>query len=56
MKIKLIIIDSHPAPPERDITYFVDTVSCAHIDRWRYSPHGAQKLIETVFCESDEEI
>ncbi len=56
MKIKLIIIDSHPAPPERDITYFVDTVACAHINHWRYSPPSAQKLIETVFCEDAQEI
>ena len=46
MKIKLSIIDSfeaaEPAPPEY---YFTGT----HMDVWRYSPPGCEKVIETVF-------
>lgn len=52
MKIKLIIIDAHPAPPEHDVTYFVDTATCPHVDRWCYSPEGAHKRIETIFSEN----
>lgn len=47
MKIKLAIVDSFAAdygePQEK---YFFDG---GHIDCWRYSPEGAQKIIETVF-------
>ncbi len=51
MKIKLVIIDSRPAvksapPPLR---YFTDCGRVFHIDRWRYSPEGCVKVIETVF-------
>ncbi|HAN44802.1 MAG TPA: RNA-binding protein [Ruminococcaceae bacterium] len=47
MKIKLIIVDAFDAfyniePP----TYFIEG---NHIDRWRYSPENAEKIIETVF-------
>ena len=47
MKIKLILIDTfeaeyRPAPPR----YFITEV---HLDRWRYSPEGCTKQIETLF-------
>lgn len=47
MKVKLILIDAFdcpqpPAPPH----YFFEG---EHIDRWRYSPEGAQRVIESVF-------
>lgn len=50
MKIKLIIIDTfdeeyHPSAPEY---YF----SGPHLDSFRYSPEGSDKLIETVFDAS----
>ena len=50
MKIKLILIDSYRgAAIERQAKYFIDCENVRHIDSWRYSPKGAQKLIETVF-------
>lgn len=52
MKIKLIIIDSHPALPQRSFRYFVDPATCTHMDLWRFSPPDASKIIETVFSES----
>ena len=47
MKIKLILIDTfeadcRPAPPRYTRTE-------GHIDRWRYSPEGCAKQIETIF-------
>ncbi len=49
MKIKLVIIDSaaralHAAPMP---TVVKEGIS--HMDRWRYSPEGSVKLVETVF-------
>ena len=50
MKIKLVLIDVYDAPPPRSqINYFIDCQRVTHIDRWLYSPKGAQKLIESVF-------
>lgn len=50
MKVKLVIIDSHPSPatptaPE----YFVDPATTDHLDYWEYSPTRCEKLIETIF-------
>ncbi len=49
MKVKLVIIDTErrrirPTP----LQYFV-AEEITHIDRFRYSPEGARKLVETVF-------
>ncbi|MCI8650641.1 MAG: 30S ribosomal protein S1 [Anaerotruncus sp.] len=48
MKVKLIIVDAFDAnyrtPPAH---YFITE---GHIDHWRYSPIGADRLIETTFC------
>lgn len=50
MKIKLVLIDSYNGiSPENRLKYFVDCEKVSHIDSWRYSPHNASKLIETVF-------
>ena len=50
MKIKLVLIDSYRGTlPEKSMRYYVDCKSTDHIDRWRYSPLGATKLIESVF-------
>ena len=51
MKIKLIVIDTDKTPPQRELRYFVDTVSCEHLSHWVYSPSEAKKRIETVFSE-----
>lgn len=47
MKIKLIIIDTFPynySPKQPE--YFI---SESHIDRFRYSPEGSTRVVETVF-------
>ncbi len=47
MKVKLIIIDTFDAAYAPSATkYFF---SGSHIDRWRYSPEGSGKIIESVF-------
>ena len=51
MKIKLIVIDTGKAPQQKDLRYFVDTVSCEHLSHWVYSPPEARKRIETLFSE-----
>ncbi len=49
MKLKLVIIDAYKGEnePEREIRPFGDDV--LHIDAWRYSPSGSQRVIETLF-------
>ena len=50
MKIKLILIDSYrQAPPEKKPQYFIDVENTKHIERWRYSPPNAPKIIESIF-------
>ena len=50
MKIKLIIIDTDKeCPTVKPLSYFIDTSRVVHIDRWKYSPVGSPKIIETVF-------
>lgn len=47
MKLKLVLIDAQDAaelPPP--LKYFITE---GHIERWRYSPMGCRKVIETVF-------
>ena len=48
MKVKLVIIDTQdptPAPPT-PLQFFI---TGGRLDRWRYSPPGCDKLVETVF-------
>ncbi len=49
MKIKLILIDSYQSSANTKNKYFIDCENISHINRWRYSPSGASKNIETVF-------
>ena len=50
MKIKLVLIDAYRGIlPEKVMRYYVDCESTDHIDRWRYSPLGAPKVVESVF-------
>ena len=47
MKIKLIIIDAFPADyPPVPLEYYI---TGGHINSWRYSPNGCEKVIETNF-------
>ena len=55
MKIKLIVIDSHAAPQNRDFAYFFCPDEIRHISRWVYSPAGSAKTIETVFDGTNDE-
>ena len=47
MKIKLVIVDSHPG--ERSLALPEYFVSGDHIRLWRYSPVCCERLIQTVF-------
>ncbi|MBQ3483009.1 MAG: 30S ribosomal protein S1 [Clostridia bacterium] len=50
MKIKLVIIDSYPAPePPEPLQYYIDIKDTKHLDYWEYSPACCTRLIETVF-------
>lgn len=50
MKIKLSIIDTYRRTGEvKPLKYYINTDTASHISRWRYSPEGCKKLIETVF-------
>ncbi len=50
MKVKLVIVDVGPPAEPVPCRYFIDPRQVAHMDRWRYSPDGARKLVETEFC------
>lgn len=55
MKIKLVLIDAwQEAPARSELRYFVDTAAVRHMDRWRYSPEGCRKVVETAFEEKLE--
>lgn len=55
MKIKLIIIDSQDSPLYAEPpTYFIDTESVTHIDRWVYSPPSSKRVIESIFNKAVE--
>lgn len=50
MKIKLVIIDTHPAeeiPTQPE--YYIDPRTTAHLDYWEYSPTCCPRLIESRF-------
>ncbi len=50
MKIKLVLIDSYKGESANSkFKYFIDTDRILHINSWRYSPKGCNRLIETVF-------
>ena len=50
MKIKLVLIDTYRGTmPEKNNHYFIDPISTKHISKWRYSPPGAPKIIESIF-------
>ncbi len=53
MKIKLVIIDAYEG--ELSIRhrgkYFLDTEHIKHIDYWKYSPEGCDRIVESVFPE-----
>ena len=49
MKLKLVIIDTCGIEPlRRKLNYYVSEQT-GHLDRWSYSPRGANRVIESVF-------
>jgi len=50
MKVKLVIIDTCAAGAPPPLKYYVDTDKLKHLSHWVYSPRGARKIVETVFC------
>ena len=50
MKVKLVIVDMGPPAGIAPCRYFIDGETTRHLDRWLYSPPGAKKTVETVFC------
>lgn len=49
MKIKLVLIDTCGKADVIPCHYFIDPEEVRHIDRWRYSPEGCRKVVETEF-------
>ena len=52
MKIKLVLIDTCGPAEVAPCRYFIDPEVTTHLDRWRYSPAGCRKIVETEFAES----
>lgn len=53
MKIKLVLIDTYRTEHRpQEIHYFADAAHLKHMDRWRYSPLCAGKVVESVFEEA----
>ena len=50
MKVKLVLIDMGAEAEPVPCRYFTDP-SVRRLDRWRYSPAGCSKVVETVFAE-----
>ncbi|MGN1095872.1 MAG: S1 RNA-binding domain-containing protein [Eubacteriales bacterium] len=48
MKIKLVIVDSFPAPAVREKS-FDYKINSSHIDSWEYSPAECPRKTETIF-------
>lgn len=49
MKVKLVLIDIYPGCERMAMDYYVDFNEVRRIDRWRYSPDGCRKTVESVF-------
>lgn len=52
MKIKLVMIDLCDPPQRSDVRYYLPENS-RHMDRWQYSPHRCERVIETVFADME---
>ncbi|PWM25675.1 MAG: RNA-binding protein [Oscillospiraceae bacterium] len=52
MKVKLILIECFAAAPAP--APFIYRETARHISRWRYSPPGCDRIIETVFDSPEE--
>lgn len=48
MKVKLVIVDTFPAPEAKEKS-FDYKISSGHIDKWVYSPEECARVIETDF-------
>lgn len=54
MKLKLVIIDTAPATPDRSPPHYF--ITGGHLDSWVYSPKGCSKVIKTEFDQPESEI
>ena len=52
MKVKLVIVDTFPAPETRE-KCFDYKISSGHIDKWTYSPNECSRIIETIFTSQE---
>ena len=50
MKVKLVIVDTFPAPETKEKA-FDYKISSGHIEKWVYSPEECARVIETDFAE-----
>jgi len=52
MKIKLVMIDLCDPPQRSEAQYYLPE-NGRHMDRWQYSPHRCDRIIETVFADME---
>ena len=51
MKVKLVLIDVGEEAGAAPFRYFIDPDEVTRLTRWRYSPDGCRKVVESVFGE-----
>ncbi|MBQ3707261.1 MAG: S1 RNA-binding domain-containing protein [Clostridia bacterium] len=51
MKVKLVLIDVGEEAGAAPFRYFIDPDEVPRLTRWRYSPEGCRKVVESVFEE-----
>ena len=49
MKVKLVLIDVGEEAGVTPFRYFIDPAETPRLTRWRYSPEGCRKVVESVF-------
>ena len=52
MKVKLVLIDVGEEADAAPFRYFIDPAETPRLTRWRYSPEGCRKVVESVFGEA----
>jgi small subunit ribosomal protein S1 len=54
MKVKLVLIDVGEEAGAAPFRYFIDPDEVPRLTRWRYSPEGCRKVVESVFEEGTD--
>ena len=54
MKVKLVLIDVGEEAGTVPFRYFIDPAVTPRLTRWRYSPAGCRKVVESVFGFSEQ--